>query len=106
MYSNILKKARPLQFSSLYFILSLHLQMNASDLNVTCGENAVYVYDGSPDLLDMGSQSALSAVFCSEEALPSAIVESRTGISVTLFTSLALCTTTFCVNFRTINSAL
>lgn len=53
--------------------------MNASDLNVTCGENAVYVYDSSPDLLDMGSQSALSAVLCSEEALPSAIVESRTG---------------------------
>lgn len=54
--------------------------MNASDINVTCGDNAVYVYDGSPDLVDMGSQSALSAVFCTEEALPSTIVESRTGI--------------------------
>ncbi|XP_017786408.1 PREDICTED: multiple epidermal growth factor-like domains protein 8 isoform X2 [Nicrophorus vespilloides] len=57
----------------------IQLQMNSTDLNVTCGENAVYVYDGLPELVDMGSQSALSAVFCNEEALPSAIVESRTG---------------------------
>lgn len=53
--------------------------MNVSQLNITCGENAVYVYDGLPELVDMGSQSALSAVFCTEEALPTAIVESRTG---------------------------
>lgn len=53
--------------------------MNQTDLNVTCGENAVYVYDGLPELVDMGSQSALSAVFCNEEALPSRVVESRTG---------------------------
>lgn len=57
-------------------------QINASDLNVTCGENAVYVYDGSLDLVEMGSQSALSAVFCSEEALPTVTVESRTGIII------------------------
>lgn len=53
--------------------------MNANQLNITCGENAVYVYDGLPELVDMGSQSALSAVFCTEEALPVAVVESRTG---------------------------
>lgn len=57
----------------------IQLQVNASQMNITCGENAVYVYDGPPELVDMGSQSALSAVFCSEEALQSAIVESRTG---------------------------
>lgn len=58
----------------------IQLRINASDLiNVTCGDNAVYVYDGSPDLVDMGSQSTLSAVLCSEEALPTTIVESRTG---------------------------
>jgi hypothetical protein len=39
----------------------------------------VYVYDGLPELVDMGSQSALSAVFCTEEALPVSTVESRTG---------------------------
>jgi hypothetical protein len=54
-------------------------QINSSQLNVTCGENAVYVYDGLPELVDMGSQSALSAVFCTEEALPVSTVESRTG---------------------------
>ncbi|XP_060517960.1 multiple epidermal growth factor-like domains protein 8 isoform X2 [Cylas formicarius] len=57
----------------------IQLQMNASQLNVTCGENAVYVYDGLPELVDMGSQSALSAVFCTEEALSTTIVESKTG---------------------------
>nr|CAI5852919.1 unnamed protein product [Callosobruchus analis] len=57
----------------------IQLQINATQLNVTCGENAVYVYDGLPELVDMGSQSALSAVLCTEEALPTTIVESRTG---------------------------
>lgn len=57
----------------------IQLQINASQLNISCGENAVYVYDGLPELVDMGSQSALSAVFCTEEALPTAIVESRIG---------------------------
>lgn len=64
--------------------------MNASDINVTCGDNAVYVYDGSPDLVDMGSQSALSAVFCTEEALPSTIVESRTGNYCTCATNISV----------------
>ncbi|KAI4465589.1 netrin/laminin-related [Holotrichia oblita] len=57
----------------------IQLQMNATDLNVTCGENAVYVYDDLPELADMGSQNALSAVFCSQEALSTTVVESRTG---------------------------
>lgn len=57
----------------------IQLQINASQLNVTCGENAVYVYDGLPELVDMGSQSGLTAVFCTEEATPIAIVESKTG---------------------------
>lgn len=57
----------------------IQLQINASDLNVTCGENAVYVYDALPELVDMGSQSALSAVFCNEEALPTTVIESKTG---------------------------
>ncbi|XP_076271195.1 multiple EGF like domains 8 isoform X2 [Rhynchophorus ferrugineus] len=57
----------------------IQLQINSTQLNVTCGENAVYVYDGLPELVDMGSQSALSAVFCNEEASPTAIVESRSG---------------------------
>lgn len=57
----------------------IQLQINSSQLNVSCGENAVYVYDGLPELVDMGTQSALSAVFCTEETLPTAVVESRTG---------------------------
>lgn len=57
----------------------IQLHINASDLNVTCGENAVYVYDALPELVDMGSQSALSAVVCNEEALPTTIIESRSG---------------------------
>ncbi|ENN77377.1 hypothetical protein YQE_06202, partial [Dendroctonus ponderosae] len=57
----------------------IQLQLNSSQLNVTCGENAVYVYDGLPELVEMGSQSALTAVFCTEDALPTAVVESRTG---------------------------
>ncbi|XP_050307632.1 multiple epidermal growth factor-like domains protein 8 [Anthonomus grandis grandis] len=57
----------------------IQLQINATQLNVTCGENAVYVYDGLPELVDMGSQSALTGVFCTEEAIPTAVVESRTG---------------------------
>lgn len=57
----------------------IQLQINSSQLNISCGENAVYVFDGLPELVDMGSQSPLSAVFCTEEALPLATVESRTG---------------------------
>nr|XP_023015346.1 multiple epidermal growth factor-like domains protein 8 [Leptinotarsa decemlineata] len=57
----------------------IQLEVKSSQLNVSCGENAVYVYDGLPELVDMGSQSALSAVFCTEEALPINVVESRTG---------------------------
>lgn len=58
----------------------IQLQINASDLNITCGENAVYVYDALPDMvMELGSQSSLSAVFCNEEALPTSIVESQTG---------------------------
>ena len=59
--------------------------MQANDLNVTCGENAVYVYDGLPELTDMSNQNALSAVFCNEEALPTTIVESKTGNVNTIF---------------------
>lgn len=50
-----------------------------SQLNITCGVNAVYIYDGLPELMDMGSQNTLSAVLCKEEALPIGIIESRTG---------------------------
>uniref|UniRef100_A0A6P7FBW0 Multiple epidermal growth factor-like domains protein 8 n=1 Tax=Diabrotica virgifera virgifera TaxID=50390 RepID=A0A6P7FBW0_DIAVI len=57
----------------------IQLQINSSQLNISCGENAVYVFDGLPELVDMGSQSPLSAVFCTEEALALGTVESRTG---------------------------
>lgn len=57
----------------------IQLEIDAADLNVTCGDNAVYVYDALPELVDMGSQSALSAVVCNEEALPKTVVDSVTG---------------------------
>ncbi|CAH0556746.1 unnamed protein product [Brassicogethes aeneus] len=57
----------------------VQLEINSNQLNISCGENAVYVYDGLPELVEMGSQSALSAVICSEESLPTTIVESKRG---------------------------
>lgn len=57
----------------------IQLQINSSNLNVTCGENAVYVYDGMPELQDNGQQSSLMAVFCREDAKPIMIVETKSG---------------------------
>ncbi|XP_018320718.1 multiple epidermal growth factor-like domains protein 8 isoform X2 [Agrilus planipennis] len=62
-----------------YGSVIIQLQINATEMNVSCGDNAIYVYDALPELVDVSSQSALSAVFCSQEALPTAVVESRTG---------------------------
>ncbi|KAJ8956844.1 hypothetical protein NQ318_014258 [Aromia moschata] len=59
---------------------TIQLQINSSQLNVTCGENAVYIYDGLPELGDMGTQSGLSGVFCTQEALPTGVIESKTGL--------------------------
>lgn len=56
----------------------IQLDISAIDLNVTCGENAVYVYDGLPDLIGNTQQSQLLAVFCSEETTPWT-VEARSG---------------------------
>lgn len=56
----------------------IQLQINPKDLNVTCGENAVYVYDGLPDLIGNTQQSQLLAVFCSADTNPMA-VEARSG---------------------------
>lgn len=57
----------------------IQLQVNASQLNVTCGENAVYVYDGMPELADTSQQSSLMAVFCREDARSSMVVETKSG---------------------------
>lgn len=57
----------------------LQLTINSNDLNITCGDNAVYVYDGLPDLSGTGQQSQLLGVFCSEDSTPPLIVESRSG---------------------------
>lgn len=56
----------------------IQLNIDAKDLNVTCGENAVYVYDGLPDLIGNTQQSQLLAVFCSDDTRPFTI-ESRSG---------------------------
>lgn len=46
--------------------------------NVTCNENAVYVYDGLPDLIGQSNQRQLLGVFCSEDT-KYYMVEARSG---------------------------
>lgn len=57
----------------------IQLSVAAEDLNVKCGENAVYVYDGPPDLIGKTPQSQLLAVFCTEDNRRSWVVEARSG---------------------------
>lgn len=57
-------------------LIQLHIE--PSDFNVTCGENAVYVYDGLPDLIGNTQQSQLLGVFCSDDR-KSLTIESRSG---------------------------
>lgn len=54
----------------------IQLTINSSRLNVSCGDNAVYVYDGLPDL-GGAQQSQLIGVFCND-ASPTT-VEARSG---------------------------
>lgn len=49
-----------------------------SSFNVTCNENAVYVYDGLPDLIGHTQQRQLLSVFCSEDT-KYYMVEARSG---------------------------
>lgn len=57
----------------------IHLQIQSDTyFNVTCGENAIYVYDGLPDLIGNTQQSQLLSVFCSEDT-QYWMVEARSG---------------------------
>lgn len=56
----------------------IQLEIEREDMNVSCGENAVYVYDGLPDLTGVSQQKQLMSVFCSEDTYPWT-VESRSG---------------------------
>lgn len=58
-------------------MIQLNIQNDAS-FNVSCGENAIYVYDGLPDLIGNTQQSQLLSVFCSEDTKYWA-VEARSG---------------------------
>lgn len=49
-----------------------------SSFNVTCNENAVYVYDGLPDLIGHTQQRQLLSVFCAEDT-KYYMVEARSG---------------------------
>lgn len=51
---------------------------NDETFNVTCTENAVYVYDGLPDLIGNNQQRQLLSVFCSEDT-KYWMVEARSG---------------------------
>uniref|UniRef100_A0A182QTX8 Multiple epidermal growth factor-like domains protein 8 n=1 Tax=Anopheles farauti TaxID=69004 RepID=A0A182QTX8_9DIPT len=56
----------------------IQIEIEPDRMNVTCGENAVYVYDGLPDLTGVAQQKQLIAVFCSEDR-GSWIAEARSG---------------------------
>ncbi|XP_049279907.1 multiple epidermal growth factor-like domains protein 8 [Anopheles funestus] len=56
----------------------IQIKIEQERMNVTCGENAVYVYDGLPDLTGVAQQKQLIAVFCNEER-GSWIAEARSG---------------------------
>ncbi|ETN65266.1 laminin subunit gamma-3 [Anopheles darlingi] len=56
----------------------IQIEIEADRMNVTCGENAVYVYDGLPDLTGVAQQKQLIAVFCSENR-GSWTAEARSG---------------------------
>ncbi|XP_055593040.1 multiple epidermal growth factor-like domains protein 8 [Uranotaenia lowii] len=56
----------------------IQFEIEPHDMNVTCGQNAVYVYDGLPDLTGSTQQKQLLAVFCSEDKSPW-ITEARSG---------------------------
>lgn len=49
-----------------------------SSFNVSCNENAVYVYDGLPDLIGHTQQRQLLSVFCTEDT-KYYMVEARSG---------------------------
>ncbi|XP_058820306.1 multiple epidermal growth factor-like domains protein 8 [Topomyia yanbarensis] len=56
----------------------IQFEIEPHDMNVTCGQNAVYVYDGLPDLTGATQQKQLLAVFCSEDKSPW-LTEARSG---------------------------
>lgn len=51
------------------------------DINVTCQENSVYVYDGLPDFVSATSshQSHVLGVFCSVDTKYPVTVEAKSG---------------------------
>ncbi|XP_046676550.1 multiple epidermal growth factor-like domains protein 8 isoform X2 [Homalodisca vitripennis] len=51
------------------------------DISVTCGDNSVYVYDGLPDFVSMGThQSQVLGVFCTQDTIYPVTVEARSGM--------------------------
>ncbi|KAG8247034.1 Multiple epidermal growth factor-like domains protein 8, partial [Homalodisca vitripennis] len=50
------------------------------DISVTCGDNSVYVYDGLPDFVSMGThQSQVLGVFCTQDTIYPVTVEARSA---------------------------
>ena len=56
----------------------IQLEIESTDMNLTCENNAVYVYNGLPDFSGAAQQQQLVSVLCSENSLPW-LVESRTS---------------------------
>lgn len=56
----------------------IQIDIKKNDINVICGENALYIYDSLPDLTGNTQQTQLLAVVCSPESLPQTI-QARTG---------------------------
>lgn len=60
----------------------IQLTIEKRDLNVSCEDNSVYVYDGRPDLSGYAQQSQLLAVFCSEDSQQTTIQARTTHMTV------------------------
>lgn len=57
----------------------IRFEVEKQEMNVSCDTNAIYVYDGLPDLTGVAQQKQLLAVFCSEDRAYPQIVEAKSG---------------------------
>jgi multipile epidermal growth factor-like domains protein 8 len=57
----------------------IELEIEEESMNITCGENALYVYEGLPDLTGVvAPQKQLLSVYCNEDSTP-LIIDTRSG---------------------------
>lgn len=56
----------------------IRLEIEPFESNISCSRNAIYIYDGLPDLTGVAQQKQLLGVYCSEDQFPKSI-EAKTG---------------------------